>query len=882
MPLLEKFVTLEARSKTDCKQDLSSVISTSCKQLRTQVYNSGIRAVGPTIVDIAESLFLLLCVVLEEDMRPIYEALQRISLTKSSLEIPKFARKDDGMDALIKIRELQQHFKQNFIGKDKEISWGSNEKGESGTFVPLPSDATKQVNLSIPRSNGVLPKPSSSTGQGSKPTSAKHMTDALDEVSRAAYEQPSTFQFGSLSPIFMNAMQIPARTSSAPPNLDEQKHNEDQLSSQRAKDNMKPPFKYNIQHSSQAQFSDTPTRPLVSLQSPTMHFHQGLMHQGQHLKFTQAMLPPPQVVNQYISQWSKRAVKITHPDIHEELKLDSNRERFACFPKTLWIDDHKSVNCDDGQSVLTLDTVAFDPRVINYDSPFVLTVGTMCIDTRVCGLRVPTLGTMVVSTIPMDSSIPNTDIGRSVVFSNIQTAGEIRVIFSIPEQCQTGFMLEDARIFDNRAMNFFSTLPQDRGKECIMELESTYLDQFEASNAAESSKVKAQKLFFELKRVVEKCLVGDMGFLNGVPSNEPLDIETELVLGFLKHHMLGTPIASLRKNHLESGLGDAIVGGGIEDKLVQPQFNISLKSVAEHDEKRVEDLTMSILKMLVDEDLLSSVPLFCQSLLGDQFLVNPTVEQVEESEFDFLLASTANAILLIEGYSDFLIKEILLQAGYIIQGYLHQNVTNRLKNLLRVHVLRLYKIKSKMPQMKAISSLRVLTILTKDAYIKEDGIIESDEVVEMDEDEEDELTVVDGEVEGWKKKQSTSCNSDTKRLQGGKKRPILFNHLTTRYKKRKVMRIEDSTDPKKGMDIACIVSRQNLSFFRGLCIVVYTITYASSSATYVILEIPSASGIPIIPHGVPPGLEPHCGNVLLHFPFYAVGESKPICTNASS
>uniref|UniRef100_A0A2P2MSP4 Uncharacterized protein MANES_05G057500 n=1 Tax=Rhizophora mucronata TaxID=61149 RepID=A0A2P2MSP4_RHIMU len=34
------------------------------------------------------------------------------------------------------------------------------------------------------------------------------------------------FQFGSLSPGFMNGMQIPARTSSAPPNLDEQKCNQ--------------------------------------------------------------------------------------------------------------------------------------------------------------------------------------------------------------------------------------------------------------------------------------------------------------------------------------------------------------------------------------------------------------------------------------------------------------------------------------------------------------------------------------------------------------------------------------------------------------------------------------------------------------------------------
>eukprot|EP01018_Ginkgo_biloba_P033520 Gb_34242 [translate_table: standard] len=285
-----------------------------------------------------------------------------------------------------------------------------------GTSVPPPSDATKQTNLSVPRSNGVPPKPASSlasTGQISEPASAMHAADACGEVSRAAYEQPFAFQFGSLSPVFMNAMQIPARTSSAPPNLDEQKHNEDQLASQKARDNLEPPVQgrryfhssglplplaqqhpvsgggsaiqfqqtlspsiaVQIQYSapsSQVQFSGTPPRPPPSLQSPTMHSHQGLMHQGQHLKFAQPMLPPrqvmpqhlnpitsqlssqqlahmahhvgsqmgvpvattlqggvsgtqfgPPVINQYITQRSNRAVKITHPETHEELKFDS-------------------------------------------------------------------------------------------------------------------------------------------------------------------------------------------------------------------------------------------------------------------------------------------------------------------------------------------------------------------------------------------------------------------------------------------------------------------------------------------------------------------------------------------------------------------------------
>eukprot|EP01018_Ginkgo_biloba_P029743 Gb_40576 [translate_table: standard] len=381
--------------------------------------------------------------------------------------------------------------------------------------------------------------------------------------------------------------------------------------------------------------------------------------------------------------------QITHPKTYEELKLDSNGERFAWFPKTLWIDDHKSINHDDEQSVLSIDTMAFDLRGVNYDNPFVLTMGAKVINTRVCDLRVPKFGTMVVSKIAMGSCIPDVDMyryleeegqrikeiligpefqdleclswkvddqgcvnfggylkvtgcsgsrGCLVVFSNIQTTREIRVIFGIPEQYQAGFMLEHAGIFDNRGNS-----DADWGKESIMELESTYLDQFEASNAAESSKVKAQKLLFQLKRVVEESPIGDLGCLNGVPTDEPLDIETELVLGFLKHHMLGSLVASLRKIHLESGLGDAIVGGRTQNKLVQPQFRIHVEELAE---------------------------------------------------------------------------------GGLIEALQFQ---------------------SKMPQMKATSSLgrRVLTVLTEDGHMKEDGIIRSDEAVQVDD-----LMVADGEVEG--------------------------------------------------------------------------------------------------------------------------------------
>lgn len=136
-----------------------------------------------------------------------------------------------------------------------------------------------------------------------------------------------------------------------------------------------------------------------------------------------------------------------------------------------------------------------------------------------------------------------------------------------------------------------------------------YLDLFDASTASNESKVKPQKLFSEPVRVVEKYPAGDGGdlkkkhmvCLNWLLSDEPLDLETELSLGFLDHLMLGTPAAPLRRILLESGLGDAIIGGGIEDELLQPQFSIGLKGVSEDDLPKVEELIMKTLKNLSEE-----------------------------------------------------------------------------------------------------------------------------------------------------------------------------------------------------------------------------------------------------------------------------------------
>ena len=60
-------------------------------------------------------------------------------------------------------------------------------------------------------------------------------------------------------------------------------------------------------------------------------------------------------------------------------------------------------------------------------------------------------------------------------------------------------------------------------------------------------------------------------------TQEPLDVETELALGFLDYLLLGTPAAPLRKALNDSGLGAALVGGGVDDELKQPIFCVGLK-----------------------------------------------------------------------------------------------------------------------------------------------------------------------------------------------------------------------------------------------------------------------------------------------------------------
>ncbi|WOL08917.1 hypothetical protein Cni_G17670 [Canna indica] len=163
-------------------------------------------------------------------------------------------------------------------------------------------------------------------------------------------------------------------------------------------------------------------------------------------------------------------------------------------------------------------------------------------------------------------------------------------------------------------------------------------------------------------------------------------------------------------------------------------------------------------------------------LVADKFVVNPTTEEMEDSELDLIIAGTDSAVLMIEGYCNFLTEERLLEAVEIgqvaIKEICHEvealvemcgkpkmveaiklppsELYRHVEDICGDDLIKALQIKNKIPRRKALSAIEdnVLTILTEEGYISKEeasGISEVPEDAYEDEDE-DEL-IVDGEVD---------------------------------------------------------------------------------------------------------------------------------------
>ena len=133
-----------------------------------------------------------------------------------------------------------------------------------------------------------------------------------------------------------------------------------------------------------------------------------------------------------------------------------------------------------------------------------------------------------------------------------------------------------------------------------------FLSEFDRKDV--DSVVGTQPFFDEPRRVVASYVAGEgdeqqKSFVqvNWLLNDGPFDQETALAVGFLDNLLMGSPAAPLRMALEESGLGEAIVGWGLEDELRQPTFAIGLKGVSKEDIPKVEKLVEDTIAKIAED-----------------------------------------------------------------------------------------------------------------------------------------------------------------------------------------------------------------------------------------------------------------------------------------
>jgi presequence protease len=142
-----------------------------------------------------------------------------------------------------------------------------------------------------------------------------------------------------------------------------------------------------------------------------------------------------------------------------------------------------------------------------------------------------------------------------------------------------------------------------------LELMDEYLNEFDASDDyKEKSKILWQpKKFSEPKREVQSFPAGadqpttHMFMMNWLLNDRPLTPTEDLTLGVLDHLLMGTTSSILRKTLMESGLGDAITGGGLSDELLQATYSVGLKGVQPDKVREGEQLILDTLAKVVED-----------------------------------------------------------------------------------------------------------------------------------------------------------------------------------------------------------------------------------------------------------------------------------------
>ncbi len=148
----------------------------------------------------------------------------------------------------------------------------------------------------------------------------------------------------------------------------------------------------------------------------------------------------------------------------------------------------------------------------------------------------------------------------------------------------------------------------DDDAEERLRLINAYLKDFQPITV--DSTIPLQTRFDQPKRFTHPYSVGQetstdrKGMLTSnwmlTESREP---ETTLGLHILSHILIGTPASPLRKALIDSGLGEDLTGGGLDDDLRQMFFAAGLKGIAVGDAEKVEALILETLAALAEEGI---------------------------------------------------------------------------------------------------------------------------------------------------------------------------------------------------------------------------------------------------------------------------------------
>lgn len=92
--------------------------------------------------------------------------------------------------------------------------------------------------------------------------------------------------------------------------------------------------------------------------------------------------------------------------------------------------------------------------------------------------------------------------------------------------------------------------------------------------------------------------------VNWLVNDQTLSLKDQLTLSVLDHILMGSSAAFLYKRLIESGLGESVIGGGLDDSLLQYTFSVGLKGVKKEDFLKVEDLVLQVLKVRPEQQRL--------------------------------------------------------------------------------------------------------------------------------------------------------------------------------------------------------------------------------------------------------------------------------------